>query len=372
MVAAVGFQGGYPLSNLQVLALTRYGVLGASSRLRFMQYFPSLHQTGIDITQQEFFDDEALRQRYQDERYGLIALLRRYIHRIAALLRCRQFDLLWIEKEALPWLPAWVELALFHRLPFILDFDDAVFHNYDQHRFSWVRWIYGKRLDRLMAKAAFVVVGNKYLAQRARNAGSCRVELIPTVIDLNRYPLSLNEARSSAGRVPRIVWIGSPSTVRYLDELADVLIEVAKHQPFELHVIGGIPATRGMDVQLVSWSEATEVDAIAQCDIGIMPLPDSPFERGKCGYKLIQYMACGLPVVASPVGVNSEIVRHHENGFLADTKAQWITSLTQLLDKPDLRATMGQRGRSFVEKQYCLQVTGTKVEAVLKTAAQGI
>lgn len=372
MVAAVGLQGGYPLSNLRVLALTRYGVLGASSRLRFIQYFPGLQRCGIDIIQQAFFDDEALLRRYQNGRYGPIGLLRRYIQRVATLLSCHQFDLLWIEKEALPWLPAWVELALFRRVPFVLDFDDAVFHNYDRHRFSWVRGIYGKRLDRLMAKAGCVVAGNRYLAQRASNAGATIIELIPTVIDLNRYSLSLIEARVSAGRMPRIVWIGSPSTVRYLDELADVFVEVAKRQPFELHVIGGIPAMAGIDLQLVPWSEATEVDAIAQCDIGIMPLPDSPFERGKCGYKLIQYMACGLPVVASPVGVNSEIVRHGENGFLADTKAQWIASLVQLLCEPELRATMGHRGRSFVEMQYCLQVTGTQVEAVLKTAAQGI
>lgn len=372
MVTEVGIQGGYPLSHLRVLTLTRYGALGASSRLRFMQYFPGLQCSGIDITQQAFFDDEALLHRYRHGRYGLIALLRRYIQRIVTLLRCRQFDLLWIEKEALPWLPVWVEFALFRRVPFVLDFDDAVFHNYDRHRFSLVRWIYGKRLDHLMAKAACVVAGNRYLAQRAHNASATSVELIPTVIDLNRYPLSLSDSRSSAGRLPRIVWIGSPSTVCYLDALAEVLLEVAKVQPFELHVIGGIPAMTGIDVQLVSWSEATEVDAIAQCDIGIMPLPDSPFERGKCGYKLIQYMACGLPVVASPVGVNSEIVRHGENGFLADMKAQWITSLAQLLCEPDLRTTMGQRGRLFVETQYCLQVTDTKVESVLKTAAQGI
>lgn len=360
------------MSTLKILALTRYGNLGASSRLRFFQYFPTLRATGLEIIQQPFFDDATLSRRYQQGGYGLLVLLRCYVARIAALLSARQYDLLWIEKEALPWLPAWLEIWLFRNVPFVLDFDDAVFHNYDQHRLSVVRCVYGKRLDKLMAKAACVVAGNGYLAQRAYEAGARKVELVPTVIDLDRYAVALNEKALAAGSVLRVVWIGSPSTVRYVSLIADALKELAKRHAFELHVIGGAVQIDGVNVQTVTWSEATEVESIAACDIGIMPLPDSPFERGKCGYKLIQYMACGLPIVASPVGVNEEIVRQGQNGFLADTQEQWVAALAQLLSLSDLRLQMGQQGRRFVEAQYCVQVTAPIVETILKTAARGI
>lgn len=357
------------MSTLKILALTRYGNLGASSRLRFFQYFPTLRAAGLEITQQAFFDDAALNRRYQQGGYGLLVLLRCYVARIAALLNARQFDLLWIEKEALPWLPAWLEIWLFRNVPFVLDFDDAVFHNYDQHRLSVVRCIYSMRLDKLMAKAACVVAGNGYLAQRAYEAGAQAVELVPTVIDLERYAVGSHGHASVADNVLRVVWIGAPSTARYVSLIADALKELAKRHVFELHVIGGAVQIDGVNVQMVTWSEATEVESIAACDIGVMPLPDSPFERGKCGYKLIQYMACGLPVVASPVGVNEEIVRPGQNGFLADSKEQWVAALAQLLSHADLRVKMGQQGRGFVEAQYCLQVTAPVTATILKTAA---
>ena len=116
-------------------------------------------------------------------------------------------------------------------------------------------------------------------------------------------------------------------------------------------------ATLGLPMDSLPWAEATESEDIARLDIGIMPLVDAPFERGKCGYKLIQYMACGLPVVASPVGVNRQIVEHGVNGFLADTPEAWATALRTLCHDPALRARMGAAGRRKVEQQYCLHVT---------------
>jgi glycosyltransferase involved in cell wall biosynthesis len=125
----------------------------------------------------------------------------------------------------------------------------------------------------------------------------------------------------------------------------------------------------GLPMESVRWTEDTEVASIASLDIGIMPLVDGPFERGKCGYKLIQYMACGLPVVASPVGVNCQIVEHGVNGLLAETPEQWAQALRTLLADPDLRHRMGQAGRQKVEQHYCIQVTGPKVAALLAAAA---
>lgn len=357
------------MTALRVLALTRYGALGASSRMRSLQYLPALAAGGVQVQVQALFGDAALLARYRRGRYGLGTALRCFAQRVATLQRRQQFDLLWIEKEALPWWPLWAEAALLRGVPYVLDYDDALFHNYDQHRLAAVRHVFGRRLDGLMAKAALVVGGNDYLAQRARAAGAPWVEVLPTVIDLDRYPAPAINPVRLPGQLPRIVWIGSPSTVRYLQLLQEPLQALAQRLPFVLRVIGGVFSLPGVQVECVPWSEDTEVAAIAACDVGVMPLLDSPWERGKCGYKLIQYMACGLPVVASDVGVNPEIVRHGENGYLASTPGDWVAALEALLQSPSQRAQWGAKGRHRVEEAYCIQKTGPLMAQLLRTAA---
>jgi glycosyltransferase involved in cell wall biosynthesis len=352
---------------VNILILSRYGRLGASSRLRMLQYLPSLGQVEVKCDVRPFFDDEMLRAKYQLGGYGFSSLVRAYGSRVIQLLRRKRFDLIWIEKEALPWLPVQVERALLQGVPYVLDFDDAWFHNYDLHRSAWVRRILGHRLDRLMAGARLVIGGNDYLLQRARDAGARWVERVPTVIDLDRYPLGPEKLLGASA--PKIVWIGSPSTVRYLSGLAEPLRALAQRVPFKLRVIGAPLEMAGVEVECVPWTEASEVAAIAECDIGVMPLFDSPWERGKCGYKLIQYMACGLPVVASSVGVNGQIVQEGISGFLADTAQAWVTVLAKLLADAALRQRMGHAGRLRVEQEYCLQVTGPRLVGLLRSAA---
>ena len=129
--------------------------------------------------------------------------------------------------------------------------------------------------------------------------------------------------------------------------------------------IGINAASLGLPMESIAWSEDTEVTSIKRFDIGIMPLVDKPFERGKCGYKLIQYMACDLPVVASPVGVNCQLVEHGVNGFLAETLEEWEQALQTLLADANLREQMGQAGREKIEREYCIQVTGPKLAKLL-------
>lgn len=340
---------------MRILVLTRYGQLGASSRLRMLQYFSVLNEVGFIIEVQAFFDDAALAKRYLHGGYGIWDTIRSYFNRIVALLGRNKFDLLWIEKEALPWFPLWIESALLKNVPYVLDYDDAVFHNYDLHRFGVVRHIFGRRLDGLIRKASLTVAGNEYLAQRTKEAGATWVEILPTVIDLERYPINLSILASDD--VKRIVWIGSPTTARYLLELQEPLQLLASRVPFVLRVIGADIAIPNVNVECMAWSESIEVDAIASSVVGVMPLLDSPWERGKCGYKLIQYMACSLPVVASPIGVNNSIVKNGVNGFLAGTKDEWVMALENLLNHSDLTERLGHAGRNDVEQKYCLQVT---------------
>ena len=361
------------MKEINVLVLTKYGRLGASSRMRSLQYLPWFEQAGLQVTVHPLLSDEFLSLRYKQGTYGLWSLLKAYARRLRALMARQQFDVVWIEKEALPFFPLWLELALLRGVPYVLDYDDAIFHNYDQHANFWVRRLFGRRLDGLMAQATLVVGGNNYLVQRARDAGAPWVEVVPTVIDLARYPSqpqTLVEPPVDVG-LPRVVWIGSPSTVRYLQLIREQLQALAARQPFVLRVIGGgavdLP---GVQVEVTAWTEATEVENISACQVGVMPLLDSVWERGKCGYKLIQYMACGLPVVASGVGVNPEIVRHGENGFVANTSDEWVTSLSKLLQSPALCRRMGAAGRYRVENEYCIQKTGPRTAQLLRSAAE--
>lgn len=355
---------------MTILFLTRYGRLGASSRMRFLLYLPWFKKMGIECTIAPLIDDKQLAERYRKNRYGLSSLMRSYTRRLLFLRQKRRFDLVWIEKEALPWFPAWLEHWLLGGVPYALDFDDAIFHNYDLHSSLVVRRFFSKRIDHLMAGARLVVAGNNYLAQRAREAGAPMVEIVPTLVDLDRYSAKI----ASNGKVdlPRIVWIGSPSTARYLELLQKPLEELGRQFTFKLRVIGADAfALQGVNVECVPWTEASEAALIRECDIGIMPLLDSPWERGKCGYKLIQYMACGLPVVASPVGVNCEIISNGENGYLAGSDVEWVDVLGTLLSDAVLRHQMGAAGRRRVEADYCIQRVAPRMAGVLRTAGMG-
>lgn len=352
---------------MRILFLTRFGQQGASSRLRLLQYLPWFESAAIESVVSPLFDDAMLLRKYQHGGYGFLALLSAYWRHVYMLMGANQFNLIWIEKEALPWFPAWLEKWLLRGKPYVLDFDDAIFHNYDLHRFVWVRRIYGRRIDHLMAGARLVVAGNRYLAGRATAAGVRWVEMLPTVVDLERYKTKSNTF--AIGEKPRIVWVGSPSSVQYLLELSAPLASLAVRHPFILRVIGGGAITLpGVEVEVVTWTEETEVAVIAECDIGIMPLRNTPWEQGKCAYKLIQYMACGLPTVASPIGANIDVVIDGETGLFADTASAWLEKMELLLCDAALRQRLGQAGRNRVVAEYCLQQVAPRLVKMLTEA----
>ena len=353
---------------MKLLVLSRYGRLGASSRLRMMQYLPYLAAQGVDVTLAPLFSDGYVAG-LQHNRRNLREVLHAYRQRIKALWSSCRYDLIWIENEALPWLPAWVERALLaSKVPYVLEYDDAVFHYYDLHRSALVKHLLGDKHKRLIRGAALMVVGNDYLAHYAEQSGAKKIELVPTVIDLARYPQMDKALSIDTCGPPRVGWIGQRATASFLQPYKSMFKRFSASDQAHFVAIGIDADALGLPMESVGWTEATEVSSIASLDIGIMPLLDGPFERGKCGYKLIQYMACGLPVVASPVGMNCQIVEHGVNGFLAETPEQWEQALCTLLADPSLRHRMGQAGRHKVEKHYCIQVTGPKVAALLLAA----
>ncbi|MCU4974996.1 glycosyltransferase family 4 protein [Halobacteria archaeon AArc-m2/3/4] len=351
------------MGEVDALFLTKYDRKGASSRYRSLQYFPYFEKAGINCSHAPLFSNAYLETRYETGERPLMGVLRSYARRLRSLFRAREYDVVVLEKELLPYAPALFERVLGRlETPYIVDYDDAIFHNYDRSGNPLVRKLLGKKIDVVMREADAVVVGNEYLALRARKAGASRVEIVPTVIDLEKYPHVL----PSEDGPFTIGWIGSPTTAQYVEPISPALREVCDRRDARVVLVGsGAVELPGVPLEVREWSEETEVEDIAEFDVGIMPLVDTPWERGKCGFKLIQYMACGKPVVASPVGMNTEIVDDGENGYVASDHDEWVDTLIRLSDDTETVQRMGSRGRELIADRYCLEVTSEEWIQVL-------
>jgi glycosyltransferase involved in cell wall biosynthesis len=342
--------------NLKVVAFTRYSRRGASSRMRFLQFAPFLEERGFELQHEPLFLDDYV-ESLQSGRVKHSAAIKALIRRVRSLISAKRFDLIWVEKDSLPWLPALFESSLIPKgVPLILDYDDAVFHHYDLHPSVLIRWLLGGKHKELMRAATLVVAGNKYIADYASRSGARWIKVLPTVVDFSRYSTVPCHPYGSVAKPLSVGWIGQRSTAAYLTPLAPVFNRLTKEGLMHLRVIGIDASALGFVTAADAWSEQTEVASIQKLDVGLMPLHDGPFERGKCGYKLLQYMACGLPVVASPVGVNSTLVEHGVNGFLARSLDEWEWALRTLEKDSALRRRMGRAGRTRVEREYSLRV----------------
>ena len=339
-------------TQLKVLALPKYAELGSSSRLRMYQYFPLLRAQGVDIDVSPMLNNQYVQHIYK-QKFPLFSVVLSYLKRSVVLLSARKYDIVWLEKEAAPWMPFWMErLLLLHHPKVIVDYDDATFHQYDQHPSPIARLLYQHKIDKIMASAWHVVAGNTYIKARALQAKAKNIMTLPTVIDLGRYATT----KTPGPDVITIGWIGSPATAKFLHLLKDVLPLISQTRQVRFVAIGANEdQVKTLNMQALPWSEKHEVAEIQSFDIRIMPLPDAPFERGKCGYKLLQYMACGKPVIASAVGANTDIVVPGKNGILANTAADWTSALYQLIDDEQLRADLGANGRRMVEDGFALE-----------------
>ncbi|MBD1396958.1 glycosyltransferase [Pontibacter sp. JH31] len=335
---------------MKILFFPKYTRLGASSRLRTYQYIPYFEEQGIACEYSPLFDDQYLLCLYQKKTINKLNIIIAYFYRLIKLFTVSRYDLIIIEKELFPYFPAFAEqvLALL-RVKYIVDYDDAIFHNYDLHPNKWVRFLLKNKIAQVMKGASLVVAGNTYLQSYANKAGANQIIVIPTVIDTDLYIIKGQE------QSPKVIigWIGSPSTLKYVKNILPVLQELSSKYPIRLHIIGGKDGIgfEGYE-EVIEWTETSEVNLIREIDIGIMPLNDDAWEKGKCGYKLIQYMGCGVPVVGSPVGVNDEIIVDGVNGFKASNLSEWKKALEILLTNRDLRRSLGEHGRMMVEEKY--------------------
>lgn len=351
---------------MKVLYLTKYSRKGASSRLRSYQYFPFLEDAGISVVVRPLFKDVYLEKLYSGQK-PILSLFLAYLQRFFVLFTVFKYDKIVIEKELFPYFPAFFEFLLsFFGVSYIVDYDDAIFHNYDLSSNALIRFFLKNKINSVMKCAATVVVGNDYLAAKAIAANSKKVIVIPTVIDISRYTSFVKTERP-----PQVIgWIGSPSTFKYVKPLFPVFEALFKKYPIEVHIVGAKEdVSVSFPIRFVDWTEESEVASICNFDIGIMPLVDSQWEKGKCAYKLIQYMACGIPVVASPVGMNTTVVHPGENGFLAASPKEWTESLEETLMDRSKCYTFGACGRQLIEKGYTLQKNAPKWISLIKNTA---
>ena len=340
-----------------------------SQRLKYEQYFPSWTRAGYQIEVFPFWDHEAWSVLYA--RGGLARkgghFLRGLERRRRDLARILSSDLVYLHLEAVPLGPRWFERAIVRSgTPFIYDVDDLVQLPHSSPANRFMRWFRDPtKIEWLMARAAHVIVCTEHLGHVARSRNASVTE-IPSTIDLDRYAVPSKRP----GRTPLVVgWSGSHSTSPYLHLLDDVLRTLHSEEDIRIRVIGDpdfqVP---GMAVEALPWSADREVADLSGIDIGVYPLPDEEWVLGKSGLKALQYMALGIPTVATALGSNLRIVEHDVNGLLVSDEDDWLRALRRLVRDPALRDRLGQAGRRTVEERYSVEGNETLYLDVLGAA----
>ena len=337
---------------LRVLLLPKYHRDGASSRYRYYNYFEWLQQAPLSITCKPL-----LYFGYVSDLYNRRNRLKRTVMAIVGicqrirylLLNKNNFDLILIEKELVTFMPLFIEKFLLGNSRYLVDYDDNIHARYQQ---GLARLFLSTKIPSLAAQASAVTIGNKWYFSLFRHCSTTQIHYLPTVINRTLYLPWQKDY--SARTVPVIVWIGSPSTAHYLAAIDHVLQRLQAVIPFRLLIIGARPRIN-TSATYITWQEETEIEQITSADIGIMPLGSADWDQGKCGLKLIQYFACGLPVVASPTVANEAIV-DSQSGFIAGSGEEWYYRLLELLQSPELRRAMGIHARERAFSMYSYQV----------------
>lgn len=339
-------------------------------RYRMEQWEPLLRERGVDIHYEPFECEQLHGLLYKPGLFGqkLRLVASALSRRLATIRKMADFDVVYLFREAaLLGPPIFERLVHQSGIPIVFDFDDAIFVSYRSPANGYLSYLkFAGKTKTICRLAAHVMVGNPYLADYARQVND-HVTVIPTTIDTDKYK-PLPRAESA---VPVIGWTGSYSTVQHLDTLRGALQKLAKQQSFRLRVIG-TPTYKipGVEVEASIWKADTELEDLSSIDIGVMPLPDDAWSKGKCGLKALQFMALGIPTICSPVGVNTDIIQDNENGMLAGSEDEWVEKMSRLLQSRETRERLGQAGRMTVQEWYSAKTQAPRVYDIFRSVVQ--
>ena len=359
---------------MNILFVTQYGSLAASSRTRVFQYLPYLHEQGVQTRVITVLPDAAIagsqvevnRNPLRKIAYYIWASWRTGVCGVRAWQSARKVDILFIQKVIFPAPVRWLLRA--KRPVVVYDFDDAIFTTEVQQRHwlaSWKERRNARGLPAMLRLADRAVVENDYTEAFA--ASYCSTFRITGPIDTEAYSCAQESYRN--GRPVVLGWMGSATTLQYLELIRRPLSRLGKRFPnLRLEIVGArATGLNGLTVDSREWDLEREGEDLRGFDIGLMPIADDAWTRGKGGYKLLQYMAAGLPVVTSPVGINKEIVTNGQSGFWAEDEAEWEDRLAQLVEDSQLRRDMGAKGRAVAEARYALALHQERLHEMLSS-----
>ncbi len=343
-------------SNLKILFLgVLYPRRSPSQRFRYEQFIPFLENNGYECTLKWLINKEDERGFYKGALWDKIIIFIKSTFRIIKIvLSSEKYDKIFIQREAYYMGTTFFENLLSKKAPIIFDFDDSIWLtniSENNKRFAFLK--NPNKTKDLIKLANSVIAGNQYLANYAAQFNN-NVTIIPTCVDTNKFkPIakSFNKEHLVIG------WSGSHTTIPHFELLLPVLEKIKQKFGEKIDfLVMGDPDFQCLPLNIkgIAWSESTEVECLSKIDIGIMPLPNDEWSKGKCGFKGIQYMAMGIPTIMSPVGVNTEIIQDNENGFLADTEEEWLEKLIVLIENPKLREEIGKSGRKTIEDKYSI------------------
>ncbi len=344
---------------MRLLALTKYPERGPSSRYRLLQFLPYFKAAGFEVTVQSLHTNDYLDHLFDQRALPPGYFTARLRERLAILRRAGDFDIVFVQKELLPYVPAWVEHGLLRvRTPIVLDIDDAIHLTYGSARSFWVRLLLRRKTFKVARRTQMVLAGNAYLADVTREAGAARVEYLPTVVDTQRFvPRDRDPSEVTVG------WIGSPATSRYLELLRPVASELggAVNWLFVGANIDDWPAPNASR----PWSHDSEVELLQRFDIGVMPLVDDKWSQGKCALKLLQYMSCGVAAVTTPVGASLVVADGGRCARLATDANSWANVIRELATDVACRRALAAAGRERVVSDYALDRWGPHLASLL-------
>jgi glycosyltransferase involved in cell wall biosynthesis len=356
----------------RVLALAVHPAKAPATRFRILAFREALANAGMELTLATSLDDRAFEMLYTVGK--LLPKARRavasLVHQWIAAIARGPWDAVWIQREAALVGPPALEYVLGRRLPLIFDLDDAVWlSTADASRNPWAARLlkFPSKTRWLMRRSAHVIAGSEYLATEARRHND-RVSVVPTVVSRERW----TPRDERANEVPVVGWIGTHGTSVYLRQVAPALQRLrAEGRRFRLRFIGADQSfVFPVDYERVPWSLEREIDLFKGLDIGLAPVADDAWGRGKCAFKQVQYFAAGVPCVSSPVGPAADFVAQGAALGASDDEG-WYRAVSRLLEDTELRRRTAATARALVERELCVEVQGARIARILEGVAAG-